>query len=472
MKSVRIAQLRAQLKNAVLLISIGSLLLFYVNCSFSKSDTTSTPAFHKQSDKLEWIKTIDQIFLGETYKMQLGKLSFTDLQEPVYFQWVSNCDSLCPTVVIANPYAGIDWTGEPGDEKWWRRSGSDVGYMYSDEDGPNYNSGTTPGKLFYQRQTPEQSFQMGALFVPNKVSLLIINNRFYRGRSLKTYVEEFKKVTRYFLEQKKIDSKKMALFGASLGGFIAVQASLDEEINPKALILESPLIDLKNQVNHILDYPNLISDNPVLQKYSDFFEPYLRRVYLFTKGHPVDNAKEYLPYQLETAAKNLKSETMVMHDTWDTLVPFDNSLQFQNQSSSLTQLFLYQHSSGIDWNTFKMDHWQPTEGMSGENAWPWYHLFVYKRILTEDQPKTVYYDYYKLAASINEVKQAKDRGQDISWFKVRLLDLCLPNLTMNDYTSQIPTVTGVQFLQHVMKEIFKFDKPENQICDEVKNFNL
>ncbi len=471
MKSSSKTKLKTQIKSTVLLIWISSLPLFYVNCSSSKNDTSTTPPIHQQSDKLEWVKTIDQTFLGATYKMQLGKLTFADLKEPVYFQWVSNCDNLCPTVVIANPYAGIDWTGEPGDEKWWGRSGSDLGYLFSDEDGPGFEAGKTTGHLFYQRQTPEQSFQMGALFSPNKISLLIINNRFYRGRSLKIYVDEFKKVTTYFLEQKKIDPNKMALFGASLGGFIAAQASLDKKINPKALVLETPLIDLKNQVGHILDYPNLITDSTVLEKYVNFFEPYLRRIYLFTGGAPADHASEYLPYQLETVAKNLKSETLVMHDTWDTLVPVTNSLQFVNKAP-LSQLFLYQHSTAIDWNAFKMDHWQLAEGMSGESAWPWYHLFIYKRILNEDQPKTLYYEYLKLAASINEVKQAKDRGQDISWFKIRMLDLCMPNLTMNDYSSSIPPVTGVQFLQHVMKEIFNFDKPENQICNEVKNFSF
>lgn len=464
--------LYAQIKNSILLISVTGLMLLYVNCSRPKSDTESTPAIHQQSAKLEWIKTVDESFLNKTYKMQMGKLSFDDLQDPVYFQWVSNCESLCPTVVIANPYAGIDWTKEAGDEKWWGRSGADVGYLFGDEDGPGFQLGITKGKLFYQKQSPLQTFQMGALFAPNQISLLIINNRFYRGRNLKIYVDEFIKVTEYFLNQKKINPDKMAMFGASLGGFIVAQASLTEKIKANALVLQSPLIDLKNQVNHILDYPSLISDNSVLEGYVNFFEPYLRRIYPFTSGTPGQSAEMYLPYQLETVAKKLKSETLVLHDTWDTLVPVENSKQFVTQSSSLSQIFLYQHTTGIDWNLFKMDHWQPNEGMSSESSWPWYHLFIYKRILNEDEPKTLYYEYFKLVGSINEVKQAKDRGQDISWFKNRLLDLCQPNLNMNDYTSSIPPITGVQFLQHVMKEIFQFDKPENEICDEVNKYDF
>lgn len=456
--------------------------VFLVNCSKNKS-TSETPTENTaQNDqnsnlKMQNLEDTNYSFLGKNYKMKLAKIISTDGAQPVYIQWLSNCDYKCPTVVVSNPYAGIDWTDDAGDKVWINKPNSYNGIFMNDTEGPEVGIDRSLGNLFFQSQNKEQTASMGAFFLANELSVLIVNNRFFRGRNLKIYIEEHKKAVRYFVENNFIDQNKMVFWGASLGGFVSTHAALDTKYPPKALALLSPLLDLRKEYKHTEDVQINATLENVRMSYKDFAAPYLRRIIDFTKGSPTEKPEEYKKYEIAYIAENLKSNVFLIHDTWDTLVPVESSTELyglvKNKNSVKVELVLHQHSTAINWNEFKLDHTQielKGEGYSNENSQLFYPAYIANQLLDNSNQKTIFYNYTKAAQMLVEFKAAQNRGQDIKWLKYRFKDLCLTNINMVDYSNTISPVTGRYFVQQVMKNIWNFDKSESVICSELDNY--
>lgn len=447
------------------------LTLLFTNCSKSADAPSDPPVSTTSNDVIEWLQESNYNFVGTEYPMKMGRIQSGDLPAPVYVQWVANgCVSACRTLVLVNPYGGIDWTGEAGDQKWLDRANAGAGYIHADDEGPGYIPGSSIGTLFYKKQTPSDSVSMGAVFLPNKVSLLVVSHRFYRGRNLKDYIHELQRVVSFFVDQGTVDPSRMAFFGASLGGFISLYSALDFKYPPKALVLLTPLIDLKKQVQFLDGLSGLISDPAVVNAYNEFFEPYLRRIFDFTGGRPAQVPAAYSPYTIEGIAPRLKSKTLILHDTWDTLTPVSEAISLQQQTSAWSEILLYQHATGISWNTFDRDHSQKSEGLNQQNTWPFYSLFVYNQLLEPSETIVLYYDYLKFSTYFLEAKAAAGRSQDVSGLKNRMIELCSTRVRMIDYTGQIGEVTGRFYVQQIMKNIWGYNRQEVTICDDLKTF--
>lgn len=472
------------MKSTLILVLLAAVIsfTFFTNCSTN----SNTANGQQDQNTLNSTKDITSLslsqssytFLDKTFKTTQYKLIPQDGSVPIYAQWVSNCNYKCPTVVIANPYSGIDWTDDPIDHEWVNKPNAYSGYFINDSLGPNIGGiDQSLGNLFFQAQTPEQSAAMGALFLTNNVSVLVVNNRFYRGRNLKIYVDEFKKTVQYFIQNNYINADQMAFWGASLGGFITSYASIQTLYPPKALAVLTPLLDLKREYLYsdaVLGYSN---KSDVQLAYQDFFAPYKRRILDFTKATPTENSSAYEPYTLNDLAQNLKSDFLTIHDTWDTLVPADQSLDLANalitQNKNVT-LIVHQHATNINWDTFKRDHAQTdlNEGYTNENSYLFYTSFILNRILPTSQTKILLYDFNKVSKMLVEIKAAENRGQNIKWIKNSFTELCSTNNSLVDYTHTIGTVTGRYYIQQAMKNIWGLDKPEDVICSEMlKYFN-
>ena len=474
--------MRSSLKLLLLLFSIVTTIIFFTNCSTNSNsanlDKNQNNLNSTQDMTSMSLSESSYTFLDKTFKTTQYKLTPKDGSAALYVQWVSNCTYKCPTVVIANPYSGIDWTDDPIDQQWVQKPNAYSGIFVNDSLGPQNSSiDASLGNLFFQAQTPEQTASMGALFLTNNVSVLIINNRFYRGRNLKIYVDEFKKATQYFIENNYINADQMAFWGASLGGFITAYASIQTPYPPKALAVLTPLLDLKKQylyTDAVLGYSN---KSDVQFAYQDFFAPYKRRILDFTKDTPSVNPHAYEPYTLNYLAQNLKSDFLTIHDTWDTLVPVDQSLDLTNaliaKNKNVT-LIVHQHATSINWDTFKRDHAQTdlNEGYTNENSYLFYTSFILNRVLPMTQNKVLLYDFNKVSKMLVEIKASENRGQNIKWIKGSFSELCSTNNSLVDYTHTIGTITGRYFVQQAMKNIWGLDKPEDIICSEMlKYFN-
>jgi len=409
------------------------------------------------------------IVLGKNYKIKAQKIYFEVNQTPVYVQWISNCTINCSTVVMSNPYLGFTWSDDLGDRPWLNLLNAISGIFTNDTEGPYVGIDKTIGRIFFKSQNAEQIASMGANFLDNGLSVLIINGRFYRGRNLKDYVDDFSKAVSLFVSNGFINSQKMAFYGASLGGFIAAHSSVQVASPPKSLVLVTPLLDIQNQYDYVLNVSKNITDNNVTQLYLQFFTPYIRRILDIGPGGPVENPQVFERYSVKYLINNLKSNFAIIHDTWDTAVPYSRSEKLYRDFHSLKyskSLLLYQHDKPIDWNNFKIAHGQNEygEGFNEENFQLFYMPKLYNELLSKDQKTNIYYNYKQTEKLFLEIKAAQNRGQDISWLRDHLLQLCSDQLNLIDYSYSVPDWKGDFLVLQFLKSIWGINLGINGTC--------
>lgn len=442
--------------------------VFFVNCALPFSESNSgnsnpTNSGHNtdnQTIQMSLISEEKYSFLNKQYKMQLGKITNSSLKSPIYFQWISNCTQKCATVVISEPYAGIDWTDDPKDKDWINKANSYNGINVLDTEGPPVPGiDENLGYLLFKSQDKQQSAAAGALYLENNLSVLIIYNRFFRGRNFNDYVLEHSTVVKYFIENSKIDSANFVYFGASLGGGISLYSAMNGDYAPKALVLLTPLIDLKRQLEYTQEIQSKSISEQKKNSYKDFFAPYLRRI--------IDN------YTTQAIASKLKSNSLIIHDTWDTLVPYQSSwelyVELKNNNSLRSDMVLYQHAQAIDFEQFALDHSQPNknEGYLLENSFLFFYNYIVQNLRNPTDAKINYYDYAKTLKMLSEFKSAQDRGQNIQWIKNRFKDLCHSNIQMVDTSNAVPAVSGDYFIQQILKNIWGKDFSIDTVCAQL-----
>ena len=203
---------------------------------------------------------------------------------------------------------------------------------------------------------------------------------------------------------------------------------------PKALVGITPLIDLSNEFSTMSTTASRITANPgLLQSSQSFFNSYLRRMSGIT-------LTDYTSAAL--ASENAQTQMLIIHDTWDNLVPIDQWTLFKTQR--VFESFIFQHATGINYNTFTMGHAQSGEGYTKEKIAPIYMSYILTRLKAASENKVIYYTSPEFFTALAEVKAAQVRGQNISWFKNFIQDLCTANISLIDYSpvSNFGTISG------------------------------
>jgi cephalosporin-C deacetylase-like acetyl esterase len=455
----------------VLFCSLFLFIFNFTNCSSTDGKPPQAPVStnptvpNPEVLNLEVLGNGTYSIINLDYPVKLLKIKSNLNSEPVFAEFVSACSSKCPLVIISDPYYGIDWTGDSLDSKWALRPNASTGYSFADEDGPNYQLNTTIGTVSYGLKNITEIAELGGLFLPNNISIMIVHSRFYRGRNLKNYIADFVRAVNATPLLAEVNTDRIGFLGTSLGGFVALNSALESQIKPKTLVLQSPLIDLAAQLNYIIQLPNLIHSNEeLLLEYQKFFDSYVRRIYDFTGGAESENTRAYDPYRPAQLAPRISVPTLLLNDDWDTLIPMATARQLAQLNPTSIFPIWFQHATNINYNTFSMDHGQSSEGQNYTNTWPQYHLFMYRYLLNPSDPVTLYYHYTDLTMAYVQFHDAQLRGQDVGWLKSQLLNYCRPNLNMVDISGSGINVTGTYYLASIIQHIWNVTKSENEIC--------
>lgn len=411
-------------------------VLFFGNCS---RDVSNFPVTYESAiEKL----SVDHFSLdGSSYAVENYALSGTD--GPVYFQIIPGCADRCPVVVVSMPYNGISWTTNPDDVRW--ANGLPTGGLALDVDGPGYVTGSGQQIPYYNSSVP-QTVGSAGLFLPSGVTVVLIYSRFYLGRKMNQYVSDFVQVVNSLKKFSFVDLNKMGFLGSSLGGFISLHASRFVGVKPLAIAGITPLIDLKSEQLEMSSVAARITSNPILLSSSEnFFNSYLRRMV----GVDLD---QYASSRL--ASDNTESKILVIHDTWDTIVSINQYLTLQ--ALRPVDGFIFQHASNINFNTFTLDHAQSIEGFSHEKIIPVYMAYLLNRLKPANEDKIIFYSSADFLTAVSEVKLAHDRGQNISWFRNFISDLCTSGFYLKDYATSgnLGTLTGVQMAGGIITNIW------------------
>ncbi len=409
--------------------------------------------------------------IGKSFPIKLLKIKSNLNTESVYAQFIPACKNSCPLLIVSDPYIGINWTGELVDRKWAERPNAVNGFIHADDDGPGYDPKTSIGTIWYSNISPSNIAGVGAPFLLNQISILIVHNRFYAGRNLKNYYEDFIRAANATPLLKEVNTNKIGFYGNSLGGYVALNGYLNSTIKPNAIVLQSPLMDLESQSNYLDTLPILITKNSnLLFEYQKFFDPFARRIFDFTRGTPATAPDAFHDYKIDNFASKIQTPTLLLHDTWDTIIPFENSYKLFNLNRKNIFPIWFMHATDIDFNNFQLGHNQSSEGLNGNNTSPFIQLFFFKNLKITNFAPVLYYNSIDLTAAIKQWHGASQRGQDISWLKDRLVDFCFsPRLLIYDLSPAAIHGTAKSFLVRTLENIWGIKKSEQEICDFIQN---
>ena len=217
---------------------------------------------------------------NENWPYELLKLS-TEGEAATYAQWFPS-DSTTPrgVLIIANPYVGIDWTGESVDARWSTRTS---GLKYPDDEEPGYDSAVS-SDIVYEAIAAKAVANDGYISLAkyNKLNVLVVFGRFYAGGSIWNDAQDMRAGLQYISTRTDVDKSKLGLFGISWGAYQAIYASAyrPNELIPAATLAVAPPTDIEDLVSQASTIESITQDSD----YPQFYDPYLRRIAASTGG--------------------------------------------------------------------------------------------------------------------------------------------------------------------------------------------
>jgi pimeloyl-ACP methyl ester carboxylesterase len=363
------------------------------------------------------------IALDRAWPYQLLRLGSPD-GSFVYAQWLPPpAGTRGPAVLMANPYDGIDWSGEDVDRRWSKNSGTPG--CYDDVDAPAFKAGISIQTCYGGTLSPDKTAEQAIAFLLNDVGVLIVFGRFYAGGSATTYIQTAVTGLEYLSVNPGVDQSHVGVFGVSLGGFMALHGAARAPAGIPAPIGVgiSPLLDFEAQSTYVEEFlPNqlLPSQPTVLAGYRDFFEPYLRRAYAVSGGPPGPST-DFSAINLGPLRSGLNGAYLVIHDEWDTLVPAAQAHKLDEASLSV-EGFWYPHTSAIDFVSFGRDHQQPSEGQTYSVSRAFGDAFLLSRLTDSKATVLLLYDWNEFSRFMAYIRIQQSKGTPIDWLVPRLIE--------------------------------------------------
>jgi hypothetical protein len=422
-------------------------MLILAGCSGSgfSLGTPSTPAATESIFTIENIGSPGTLSTGgQPY--QLVKLTQDD-EPPTFAQWVPNTSGTKgPVLVFFMPYEGIDWTSLTLDATWAARGTG----VWADTEGPYYNAATS-APVHYSYMNAPDFYYPAFPFIYNNISVLAIYGRYYSGAHIKTGARDVVSGLKYLKTQALVDLDKVAIYGASWGGFTSLygMASSEHNVTLAAAAFLYPMSDARQAYQFAyVHVPSICSNSTKLDEFYDFFDPYLRRINKSSEDIASDPDR-YKNYSQEKLA-GITTPMFIAHDVWDTIVPktmSDSLIALLPNSQS--RHYFHMHTTSLDFNTADVGHTQlSNETMDEEGAHMWARLFIINK-LKPSQTRYIDYLYTSITAQFQRTRQMKLAGQDTSFYTPLLKELCDSNITMKEGNSAAPDMTGPEGLAYL-----------------------
>ncbi|MGE0324695.1 MAG: alpha/beta hydrolase family protein [Polyangiaceae bacterium] len=281
-------------------------------------------------------------------------------------------------VVLTQPYAGIDWTGEEMDQRWAQLGGG----IHPDVDGPNYDG---DDQIVYTPQGVQDAVNDAAIWLLNGRAAVHAYARFYAGGDLEDDILDAT-APYYFLEEKasELDTQRVTTFGGSWGGMMALfgAARAPQSVTVSAIAAVAPPSDFADLATWATT--DLPAAYPRPADAEAFFSPYLRRMRASVGEGP---SADYSRYGLTALCSNLKHAAYVPHDRWDTLIPIRQTEAFEAACPNLVRPVYWYRGDPIDYDAVNLDH-----GLFGkETGYPTAYTFaaVYLGLATSDANEPV-----------------------------------------------------------------------------------
>lgn len=376
-----------------------------------------------------YFNQLDGIF----YQYQLLQLS-EPAGRTTYAIWFPphTPSGLQPALLITEPYAGVDWSSDPVDQAWLARYNPALP-VYPDVNGPydNPNSGTI---LF----NPWMMYQMlppGWVCIGHEIGVLIVFERFYAGGTVGDNVKDTTLGLEFLGQQSGIDSQHIGVFGISWGGFEAIYgaANAPSGVVPAVGVAWSPPTDLSQFYQYATQgLSALITDPNVVAQRQFYYDPYVRRIIAGTVTSASPLTLNFSSFNLNFLKANLKTKLLVLHDEWDTLVSFQQSVALAAVLPGQVEGLWYPHVGPIDYNHLPFGHAPVSPGLDPVSASVFTSVYLLERLLPAGTPIHIPYSSPDLIDYFAYMRSMQKQGVDISTLLARLNDLADPRVIMID----------------------------------------
>jgi len=373
---------------------------------------------------------------GAIYQYQLLQLS-----EPggrtTYAIWLppNSTSGPRPVVLFTEPYAGVNWSSDPVDLAWAALFNPNQTF-YPDVNGPLVNP--TSGPIIYTLWNPGDFPSEGMVCLGHDMGVLLVFERFYAGGTIADNVKDTTLGLEFLQEQSGIDLNHLGLYGESWGGFEAIYGAANAPPGavPAVGVAVSPPSDLGQFYQYATQgLSSLIQDQGVLAQRLLFYDPYVRRIAASTINSLSPLSFDFSAYDLNFLQTNLKTKFLVLHDEWDTLVPFSQSVDLAAALPNQVQGLWYPHVGAIDYNTLPLSHEPVSPGMAPGNVSVFACAYLLEHLLPANSPIYIPYRSADLVDFFSYMRDMQKQGQDISSLVPRLGDLADPRVIMVDLTA-------------------------------------
>jgi len=406
----------------------GSLRIFvYIGLLFAGVLLTGLSGCPEEPFSVVVLETNSVEDQGQVWPYYLVRLKVAGKQAS-YAQWFPSQNLYpAPVVMLTQPYDTINWSGEL------------IDYFQGDA------------------LPPDEYYGTASYFLHHGFSVLFVFGRFYAGGDIQNEVDDMAAGLKFLSQEASVDKAKIAIYGSSWGGFEALYAAANAppEAIPVAGVATYPLSDFEAWVNHLIDIPNKVTDPEKISEYETHFAPFVDRIYATTGGPPGDGS-DYTEWNLSGLLNNLQTPFLVLHDVWDTLVPFEQSSDLVEQANHLVEPVWFLYEEPPDLNTLPLDHGAM---MTDGYAFPFYgtltFAYLFTRIGLADQELYIFYDQTALHDFLVYLKGFQIQGYDMNWAAPRLLDLVDKRVLMYELTLDPPQIdSGACVIVQAINEIW------------------
>jgi len=354
---------------------------------------------------------------GTDYPYQLLRLEF-DGKEPSYAQWFPHPDGKdAPAVMLTDPYGQITWNGDVLPE------GAD-------------------------ERTPEAVFLDANIYLINGFSALNVFGRYYAGGDIRNEVDDMVAGLRFLAQAPRVMRDRIAVYGGSWGGFESVYASAHapEGAVPRVGVALYPVSDFQEFMHYLtVDIP-LIENEEKRNQYINFFAPFVERINAGTGGDYSRWTRAYL-------LSRLRTPYLVLHDQWDTLIPYQHSKDLADQSAGMVRGIWFLKGSAADLNALPYGYGhgdlQLKDGGGTQYSMPMYLTlslaYLLKELALPEQIIINGYDPDALDDFVAYLKTYKDGAEyDMEWAAPRLLDLADARVYLVNMDDPDDVITGAE----------------------------
>lgn len=350
-----------------------------------------------------------------------------------------------PLVILNQPYAGIDWTGEAVDARWAALGPG----LHADVDAPAYDGDDL---TTYGPQTVQQAVEDGAVWLLNGAAIVQVYARFYAGGSLLDDAEDAAMGYAFAASRpSELALDRIGSFGGSWGGMMAIfGAALADDAHPRSIAAMAPPTDFVDLYEHTdVELPTRF---PVPAQVEAFFSPYWRRATPAIGSPPSRSDPRAIAFTPEGICAALSSDVLVPHDDWDLLIPVRQTEALRAACGDKIEP-LYWRRGALDYARLPLDHGP----FNAEPVYPslttFTTLHLLHALLPETGPILTLGHHAALEAFVRLVVDARAGGEDIAWALDPLRQIADARVSLYDPSTMVFT-PGAEVLASAINRVF------------------